>query len=105
MRPLLYRASLAGMCVPDGDPGYTPWNKNALNEGEYGMGGMANSLVLGCDCLGEIIYLDGYVCDQDGEPARIERMQSLPMKRMPASGERIRISALVRLRSFASDAW
>ena len=29
---------------------------------------LANSLELGCDCLGEIHYFDGVVNDQDGEP-------------------------------------
>ncbi|GAA1821580.1 primary-amine oxidase [Nesterenkonia flava] len=71
-RPVLYRASLAEMYVPYGDPGHTHWNKNVFDEGEYGLGGMANSLVLGCDCLGEITYLDAYVCTQDGEPAKIQ---------------------------------
>lgn len=71
-RPVLYRASLAEMYVPYGDPGDTHWNKNVFDEGEYGMGVMANSLVLGCDCLGEITYLDAYVCTQDGDPAKIE---------------------------------
>ena len=30
---------------------------NVLSSGEYGMGTMANSLALGCDCLGKIHYL------------------------------------------------
>ncbi|TDS87777.1 primary-amine oxidase [Nesterenkonia aurantiaca] len=70
-RPVLYRASLAEMYVPYGDPGDTHWNKNVFDEGEYGLGGLANSLVLGCDCLGEITYLDAHLCDQDGEPTKI----------------------------------
>jgi hypothetical protein len=36
------------------------------------LGGFANSLELGCDCVGEIFYFDGVVNDQDGEPATIE---------------------------------
>lgn len=71
VRPVLYRASLAEMYVPYGDPGDTHWNKNVFDEGEYGLGGMANSLQLGCDCLGEITYLDAYVCTQDGDPVKI----------------------------------
>ncbi|WP_120003051.1 primary-amine oxidase [Nesterenkonia muleiensis] len=71
-RPVLYRASLSEMYVPYGDPGHTHWNKNVFDEGEYGLGGMANSLVLGCDCLGEITYLDAHVCNQDGEPVTID---------------------------------
>jgi primary-amine oxidase len=32
---------------------------------------MANSLQLGCDCLGEIHYFDAYVNDQDGKPIEL----------------------------------
>jgi primary-amine oxidase len=70
-RPVLYRVSLAEMYVPYGDPNPTHWNKNVFDEGEYGLGWLANSLELGCDCLGEIHYFDAYVNDQDGAPARI----------------------------------
>ncbi len=51
-RSILYRASLTEMVVPYGDPGPTQRRKNAFDVGEYGMGMCANSLVLGCDCLG-----------------------------------------------------
>jgi primary-amine oxidase len=71
LRPVLYRASLSEMYVPYGDPNPTHWNKNVFDEGEYGLGWLANSLQLGCDCLGEIRYFDGYVNDQDGNPVRI----------------------------------
>jgi primary-amine oxidase len=71
LRPVLYRASLSEMYVPYGDPGETHWNKNVFDEGEYGLGWLANSLELGCDCLGEIHYFDAHVNDQDGQPARI----------------------------------
>jgi primary-amine oxidase len=70
-RSVLYRASLAEMYVPYGDPSETHWNKNVFDEGEYGLGWLANSLELGCDCLGEIRYFDAYVNDQDGRPTRI----------------------------------
>ncbi len=65
-RPILYRGSLAEMYVPYGDPAATHWNKNVFDEGEYGLGVLANSLELGCDCVGEILYLDAVVNDQDG---------------------------------------
>lgn len=71
LRPVLYRASLAEMYVPYGDPAPTHWNKNVFDEGEYGMGWLANSLELGCDCLGEITYFDAVVNDQDGAPSTI----------------------------------
>ena len=70
-RPVLYRASLSEMYVPYGDPTPTHWNKNVFDEGEYGLGWLANPLTLGCDCLGEIHYLDAVVNDQDGAPVVI----------------------------------
>jgi primary-amine oxidase len=71
LRPVVYRASLSEMFVPYGDPRPTHWNKNVFDEGEYGLGWLANPLELGCDCLGEIRYFDGVVNDQDGEPVTI----------------------------------
>ena len=72
VRPILYRASLAEMVVPYGDPAPTHWRKNAFDEGEYGVGMLANRLELGCDCLGEIRYLDAVVSDGTGEPVVLE---------------------------------
>ena len=46
VRPVLYRASLAEMTVPYGDPSATQARKNAFDAGEYGMGMCANSLRL-----------------------------------------------------------
>ncbi|MCW2749129.1 MAG: hypothetical protein JWR83_239, partial [Aeromicrobium sp.] len=66
VRPIMYRASLSEMVVPYGDPSPTHWNKNVFDMGEVGMGLMANSLTLGCDCLGEIFYFDGIVNDSLG---------------------------------------
>ena len=51
-RPVLYRASVCEMVVPYGDPGEQYYRKNAFDIGEYGIGTLANSLALGCDCLG-----------------------------------------------------
>jgi primary-amine oxidase len=65
-RSILYRASLTEMVVPYGDPSPQQARKNAFDVGEYGMGMCANSLVLGCDCLGHIEYLDGHLCDSRG---------------------------------------
>ena len=66
-RPIVYRASLAEMYVPYGDPAPTHRFKNVFDQGEYGVGWLANPLTLGCDCVGEIHYFDGVVNDQDGE--------------------------------------
>ncbi|HZC29112.1 MAG TPA: primary-amine oxidase, partial [Gaiellaceae bacterium] len=72
LRPILHRASLSEMFVPYGDPAPTHLHKNVFDMGEYGIGWLANSLTLGCDCLGEIHYFDGVVNDQDGNPRMIE---------------------------------
>jgi primary-amine oxidase len=71
-RPILYRASLTEMVVPYGDPRPTQARKNAFDVGEYGMGMCANSLQLGCDCLGHITYLDAHLCDSRGNPVKIQ---------------------------------
>jgi primary-amine oxidase len=71
LRPILYRASLTEMVVPYGDPRPTQARKNAFDVGEYGMGMCANSLQLGCDCLGYIAYLDAHLCDSRGNPLKI----------------------------------
>ena len=65
-RSILYRASLTEMVVPYGDPAPTQVRKNAFDVGEYGMGMCANSLQLGCDCLGLIHYFDAHLCDSRG---------------------------------------
>ncbi len=70
-RPILYRASLDEMVVPYGDPSETQYRKNAFDVGEYGMGMCANSLTLGCDCLGHIHYLDAHLVTSRGEPLTI----------------------------------
>jgi primary-amine oxidase len=67
-RPVIYRASISEMVVPYGDPGPARFWQNYFDIGEYLMGKLANSLELGCDCLGEIAYLDATVTDDQGEP-------------------------------------
>src|SRR5919199_2594062 len=71
VRPILYRASLSEMVVPYGDPSSVQSRKNAFDAGEYNIGALANSLSLGCDCLGEIRYFDGVVNDSHGNPLTI----------------------------------
>jgi primary-amine oxidase len=72
LRSIVKRASLSEMYVPYGDPAPTHQFKNVFDMGEYGIGWLANPLTLGCDCVGEIHYLDGVVNDQDGNPVTIE---------------------------------
>jgi primary-amine oxidase len=66
-RPILHRASICEMVVPYGDPGEQYYRKNAFDIGEYGLGMLANSLVLGCDCLGLIYYFDFPLVDSHGQ--------------------------------------
>ena len=58
------------MVVPYGDPRFRYW-QSYFDTGEYLVGKWANSLELGCDCLGEIAYLDATVTDDFGEPRTI----------------------------------
>ncbi len=67
-RPVLHRASISEMVVPYGDPGPLHGWKNAFDAGEWGLGRMANSLALGCDCLGVIHYFDATMAKENGEP-------------------------------------
>jgi primary-amine oxidase len=67
-RPIVYRASVAEMMVPYGDPSPIRFWQNYFDTGEYQLGKLANSLELGCDCLGEITYFDAVVTDGAGVP-------------------------------------
>jgi primary-amine oxidase len=71
LRSILYRASLSEMVVPYGDPSPSHYWKNAFDGGENGVGIAASPLTRGCDCLGEIAYLDAVVSDPAGEPMLI----------------------------------
>ncbi len=51
----------------------TPYNRKcAFDAGDYGLGFAANSLQLGCDCLGDVTYFDGVVNNAAGEPVVIK---------------------------------
>ena len=67
-RPVCYRASIAELVVPYGSSTIPHHRKNVFDAGEYGLGMFANSLTLGCDCLGAIDYMDGWVTDYLGNP-------------------------------------
>ena len=71
-RSVLYRGSLSEMVVPYGDPAPQQARKNAFDAGEYGLGYCANSLELGCDCLGFIRYFDGELCTSRGVPYTVK---------------------------------
>ena len=67
-RSVIHRASISEMVVPYGDPNAMHGWKNAFDAGEWGLGRMAQPLTLGCDCLGEIRYLDATFSDEHGNP-------------------------------------
>ena len=70
-RPVAHRLSLAEMVVPYRDPSVDHARRTAFDIGEWGLGFMTTSLELGCDCLGEIRYLDAVLHDTAGEPYTI----------------------------------
>jgi primary-amine oxidase len=65
-RKIAHRLSIAELVIPYGDPAQGAYRKNAFDTGEFGLGNFTNSLTLGCDCLGEIVYLDAAVTEGDG---------------------------------------
>ncbi len=72
LRPILHRAALSDMVVPYGDTDPMHGWKHVLDAGEASIGNCANSLALGCDCVGEIRYLDHVAVKPDGSPRLIE---------------------------------
>jgi primary-amine oxidase len=71
LRPVAHRLSFAEMVVPYRDPTNDHKARTAFDIGEWGLGFMTTSLEMGCDCLGEIAYLDAVVHDSQGEPRTI----------------------------------
>jgi primary-amine oxidase len=71
-RPLFRSLRLAEMAVPYGDPSPDHAFQNAFDVGEYGVGWLANSLELGCDCLGVIHYFDAHMTETDGSVRTIK---------------------------------
>ncbi len=68
LRPVAHRLSFAEMVVPYRDATPDHYRRTAFDIGEWGLGFMTTSLERGCDCLGEITYLDAVVHDSAGEP-------------------------------------
>ena len=60
------------MVVPYRDPSPDHYRRTAYDIGEWGLGFMTQSLELGCDCLGEIQYVDAVLHDTAGEPYTIK---------------------------------
>ncbi|ANW67845.1 tyramine oxidase [Mycobacterium sp. djl-10] len=70
-RSVAHRLSFAEMMVPYRDPSVDHYRRTAFDIGEWGLGFMTTSLELGCDCLGEIRYLDATLHNSKGEPYTI----------------------------------
>jgi primary-amine oxidase len=71
LRPVAHRLSFAEMVVPYRDPSPDHFRRTAFDIGEWGLGFMTTPLTLGCDCLGEIRYVDAVLHDSHGEPVEI----------------------------------
>ncbi|MEO7350933.1 MAG: primary-amine oxidase [Marmoricola sp.] len=71
-REIAYRMSFTEMVVPYRDASFDHYRRTAFDIGEWGLGFMTTSLELGCDCLGEIRYLDAVLHDTRGEPYTIK---------------------------------
>ena len=67
-RDIAYRMSFPEMVVPYRDPTFDHYRRTAYDIGEWGLGFMTTSLELGCDCLGEIRYVDAVLHDSAGAP-------------------------------------
>ena len=67
-RPVMHRASFCEMAVPYGDSSPNRYIQGPFDIGENNIGTLANALELGCDCLGEIRYLDAWIVNSKGEP-------------------------------------
>ena len=78
VRPVAHRLSFAEMIVPYRDPTPEHYRRTAFDIGEWGLGFMTTSLELGCDCLGEIAYLDAVLHDTRGEPYTIRERDLHP---------------------------
>ncbi|PNH38121.1 hypothetical protein VD0004_g8694 [Verticillium dahliae] len=71
-RPILYRLSYSELTVPYADPRPPFHRKQAIDLGDGGFGLSANSLELGCDCLGAIHYFDNFLVEPSGDPKLVK---------------------------------
>jgi primary-amine oxidase len=77
VRPIMHRASVSEMVVPYADPHPMRFWISYFDEGEYGLGRLATTLTLGCDCLGEIRYFDAVYADDQGQPVALPKVVCL----------------------------
>jgi primary-amine oxidase len=77
VRPILYRASLSEMLVPYADPASNWSFRNAFDEGEYGLGRLADSLEIGTDAPAHARFFDAVFADDLGNPTTTRRAVAL----------------------------
>jgi len=65
-RSILYRASISEMLVPYGDPARTWFWRNAVDEGEYGLGHSAAPILRGGNTVSYATLLDAPMADERG---------------------------------------
>ncbi|MCO7204127.1 primary-amine oxidase [Microbacterium sp. CnD16-F] len=70
-RPVMYRGSISEMVVPYADPAPNRFWQNYFDTGEYLFGRYTNELALGCDCVGDITYVDAVLADELGSPRTV----------------------------------
>lgn len=63
------RLPFSEMVVPYREPSVDHFRRTAFDIGEWGLGFMTTSLELGCDCLGEVQYIDAVLHNSVGEPS------------------------------------
>lgn len=74
LRPIVHRAAVSEVVVPYGDPGAAWAWRGAFDEGEYGLGRFAFSLVPGADLPANATFLDAVLADDTGAPLALERV-------------------------------
>ncbi len=78
LRPIMYRASLAEMVVPYGDPSPAWYFRNAFDISEYAFTGRAMyPMTLGADVPGNASFLDADFADEEGRAYNIPRAAAL----------------------------
>jgi primary-amine oxidase len=77
IRPILYRASLSEMVVPYGDPGPAWFFKNAFDEGEYGVGRLAQPLEPKSDFPSNATTYNAVFASDTGTPYELPRAVAL----------------------------
>jgi primary-amine oxidase len=77
LRSILYRAGLSEMVVPYGDPGPAWFFRNAFDEGEYGIGHMADSFKPETDAPANAEFFDTTFADERGNAFDIPRTVAL----------------------------